>query len=57
MFFGGGNTIFYQYFRELDLRNVIELACGRGRHVPHYMKQAKAITLVDILEENIMMKN
>ena len=52
--FWGGNTIFYQYFRELDLRNVIELACGRGRHVPHYIKQAKAITLVDILEENIM---
>ena len=34
-------------------RNVIELACGRGRHVPHYLQKAGKVTLVDILEENI----
>lgn len=44
---------FYRYFKELDLDRVIELACGRGRHVPFYMGQAGEITLVDILEENI----
>ena len=47
------STPFYQYFKELDLRNVIELACGRGRHVPYYLNLAGQITLVDILEENI----
>lgn len=44
---------FYQYFKELNLNNVIELACGHGRHVPHYIDKAVQITLVDILEENM----
>ncbi len=44
---------FYQMFQKLDLSNVIELACGRGRHVPQYREKAGAITLVDILNENI----
>ena len=51
--FWGKNTIFYHDFSELDLQNVIELACGRGRHVPYYINQVKEVTLVDILEENI----
>ena len=49
------DTPFYQEFVKLDLENVIELACGRGRHVPHYIKNAGHITLVDILQKNIDM--
>lgn len=44
---------FYEMFKMLDLDNVIELAVGHGRHVPQYIEQAKHVTLVDILEENI----
>lgn len=51
--FWGENTIFYRCFQELDLQNVIELACGRGRHVSHYKDKAEKITLVDILDENM----
>lgn len=51
--FWGAETLFYQYFKSLDLESVIELACGRGRHVAHYIEQAGKVTLVDILEENI----
>lgn len=51
--FWAEDSEFYQMFRKLDLTNVIELACGRGRHVPHYMDKAEKITLVDILEKNI----
>ena len=52
--FWNKDSVFYQYFKELDLQNVIELACGRGRHVPYYMEKAERITLVDILEENMV---
>ncbi len=44
---------FRKLFDRLDLQNVIELACGRGRHVPQYMDRAGNITLVDILPENM----
>lgn len=44
---------FYRMFRQLDLTDVIELACGRGRHVPKYMGNAGRVTLVDILQKNI----
>lgn len=44
---------FYRLFQMLDLSNVIELACGRGRHVPKYADRAGHITLVDILNQNI----
>lgn len=46
-------SIFYKMFCRLDLTNVIELACGRGRHVPFYKEKAGMITLVDILQKNI----
>lgn len=52
--FWSKESIFYEQFKKLDLRNVIELACGRGRHVSHYLGEADKITLVDILEENIV---
>lgn len=51
--FWDNHSIFRKYFVELDLNNVIELACGRGRHVPMYLKEAGQITLVDILDKNI----
>lgn len=51
--FWSENSPFYEQFKQLDLKNVIELACGRGRHVPHYMHEAGHVTLVDILDENI----
>lgn len=44
---------FYQMFQKLDISKVIELACGRGRHVEHYFNGAEEITLVDILQTNI----
>ncbi len=49
----GKDSSFFRMFQELDLSHVIELACGRGRHVPKYINQAGDITLVDILQKNI----
>ena len=40
-------------FKCLDLDNIVELACGRGRHVQKYYNEANKIILVDILEKNI----
>lgn len=51
--FWGKDTTFFEYFQMLSLENVIELACGRGRHVPQYIAQADNVVLVDILDENI----
>lgn len=48
------NSVFYHLFQQLDLTNMIELACGHGRHVPYYQDFAGTITLVDILEENMV---
>ena len=52
-FFWGKESLCHKFFDRLDLENVVELACGRGRHVPHYLDRAGQITLVDVLEENI----
>lgn len=52
--FWAKDSMFYQMFCSLDLTNVVELACGRGRHVPQYLKNAGHVTLVDILEKNIL---
>ncbi|GFI46956.1 hypothetical protein IMSAGC019_02276 [Lachnospiraceae bacterium] len=52
--FWGANSEFRKRFSLLDLSNVIELACGHGRHVTQYINMADKITLVDILEENIL---
>lgn len=48
------NGDFYKMFIHLDLSNVIELACGHGRHVPMYCLLSGHITLVDILKDNII---
>ena len=47
------DSVFFKMFSKLDLTNVVELACGRGRHVQKYIDMAGDITLVDILEKNI----
>lgn len=52
-FWGGEGSIFLRRFNELDLENIVELACGHGRHVPKYMDDAQNITLVDVNQENI----
>ncbi len=51
--FWGSRSIFKRLFQELDLTNIIELACGRGRHVPNYINSSGHVTLVDILQKNI----
>ena len=51
--FWSPNSEFYKMFKKLDTTNIIELACGRGRHVPNYIDQAGEVTLVDILQKNI----
>lgn len=51
--FWDDESVFKKMFMHLDLENVIELACGRGRHVPQYIAGAGTITLVDILAKNI----
>lgn len=52
-FFWGEESICHKLFDRLDLENIVELACGRGRHVPHYLDRAGQVTLIDILEKNI----
>lgn len=52
-FFWAEGSICRELFSRLDLQHTVELACGRGRHVPHYIDDAGYITLVDILEKNI----
>ncbi len=51
--FWGDQSMFYQMFKHLDLSSVVELACGRGRHVQKYIEKVGRVTLVDILEKNI----
>lgn len=51
--FWGEKSPFLRMFQQLDLSHVIELACGRGRHVSKYIDQAGDVTLVDILQKNI----
>lgn len=51
--FWNESSAFYKMFCRLDLDNVIELAVGRGRHVPMYEQKANHIVLVDILQKNI----
>lgn len=47
------DSVIYEMFSKMDLDNVIELAVGRGRHVPMYEQKANHIVLVDILQKNI----
>ena len=51
--FWAEDTVFYKSFCQLDCTNIVELACGHGRHVQKYLEKTKTITLVDINQENI----
>lgn len=51
--FWGDNSKFIAMFNTLDLTSVLELACGWGRHVLHYVDRAEEVLLVDVLQRNI----
>jgi len=51
--FWDSNTVFYRCFEQLDCLNIVELACGHGRHVLKYLDKANKVTLVDINQKNI----
>lgn len=53
--FWGEHSPFRRLFDKLDASYIVELACGRGRHVPQYMDRAEHIVVVDILEKNIQL--
>lgn len=44
---------FSRLFKELDLSNCIELACGHGRHTAQVLDKGGKFTLVDINQGNI----
>lgn len=44
---------FRPWFDRLDLQNVLELACGRGRHSEVIATRATTLTVMDIHQENI----
>ena len=52
-FFWADKSHFKPLFEKLDLTHVVEIACGHGRHVPHYLENAGHISLVDVNVENI----
>src|ERR1044071_7325806 len=45
--------IFKNKFDQLDLTNVIDLACGHGRHAAQIVDRARQVIVVDINRENI----
>lgn len=51
--FWSEDSIIYEKFQKLDITRVVELGCGRGRHVTQYYNRADEIMLVDILQNNI----
>jgi ubiquinone/menaquinone biosynthesis C-methylase UbiE len=52
--FWDSGTPFRFLFDKLDTTDIVELACGHGRHVSIYQSLASTITLVDPNEENII---
>lgn len=47
------DSIFYDFFSNLNTDHIVELACGHGKHVPQYIDKAKTICLVDVNKQNI----
>lgn len=47
------NTHFRRLFDQLNLENVVELACGYGRHSEQVAPTAGKLTLVDVFEGNL----
>ena len=48
---------FARLFRKLDPRNLLELACGHGRHSEHvllnFSDRIETLTLMDVLQSNV----
>ncbi len=51
--FWGPDSVFRKCFERLDLQNVVEIGCGRGRHAAQCLDRISQITLVDINETNL----
>ncbi len=51
--FWSEESLFRQYFDQLDLSVVIELACGHGRHAERILHKVGKLYLMDVLDENI----
>lgn len=51
--FWNTDSLFRRMFDQLDLTNVVELACGHGRHAAQIVNRAGRITVIDINKENI----
>lgn len=47
------DSTFYKCFKQMNIQKIVEVACGRGRHIPHFMEKSEEIMLVDILQNNI----
>jgi ubiquinone/menaquinone biosynthesis C-methylase UbiE len=47
------DTIFNQYFEELSLGVVVELACGHGRHAEKIVDRVRSLILMDIHDKNL----
>jgi len=47
------NSLFRQMFLQLNLTNVVELACGHGRHAEWSAAVCESLTLVDIFPEHL----
>lgn len=45
--FWGEDSVFRRKFETLDLRRVIDLGCGHGRHTAQIIDRAGHVTLVD----------
>ena len=48
---------FFKYFRQLDTKNLLELACGHGRHgeyvLSHFGDRVDRLVMLDILQSNV----
>lgn len=51
--FWAADTVFRRMFDQLDLTDVVEIACGHGRHAAQCVAQCGTLTLVDINETNL----
>lgn len=52
-FFWDETRAFRPWFDRLDPRNILELACGHGRHSEVVAPMAPALTVMDVHQENI----
>ena len=54
-FWNTGNHLrpFRRMFAELNLRSVLELACGHGRHAAQIYQSVPALVLMDVVAENV----